>query len=118
MKLSPCGHFGELSVKLIDDRLLEADQAVRKLGEQLADRILKTLPSADKLVEEYLQRRISLSVLTDVLAFHLPLPFELKLQLLAEPDVRNRVKLLLVNAPSANAAGGATQRYPGDFSEN
>jgi hypothetical protein len=76
------------------------------------------MPSAQKVVEAFTQRRLPLTSLTDVVAFHLPLPIDLKLQLLAEADVLLRAELLLASLPHPKTSRRVTQRYPGDFSSN
>ena len=83
-EIEPVRSFRRAVVRVIDDHLSEADKAGRRLGEQLANQVLRALPSAKELVEHYVQGVIALASLTDVVAFHLPLAMETKLQLLAE----------------------------------
>ena len=117
-EIEPVRSFRRARVQVISDGFSETDAAGRELGERLADRILQTLPSTQKVVEAFSQRKIPLASLTDVVAFHLPLPIDLKLQLLAEADVLIRAELLLACLPHAKTSLRGTRRYPGDFSTN
>jgi ATP-dependent Lon protease len=117
-EIEPVRSFRRARVRVISDGSSQAETAGRKIGERLADRMLQILPSAQKLVEAFIQRKISLASLTDVFAFHLPLPIDLKLQLLAEADVLIRAELLLASLPHAETSRRQTRRYPGDFSAN
>ena len=98
---------------MIDDLSLEADNRSRKLGEQLAERFLGIVPSAREFFEPLMQRAATLALITDIVAFHLPLDTELKLQLLAEADPVHRAKVLLDNLPATttkNTQGGVIRR--------
>jgi hypothetical protein len=60
-------------------------------------------------------------MLADVFAFALPLGVEAKQQLLAEPDVARRVRLLLEGLDALGPAPGAApagHKFPPDFSAN
>ena len=90
-----------------------------EIGKALTDGILRSTPSAQQLVDEFTERRISLATLTDVAAFHLPLPVELKLKLLGEADVLVRSELLLSSLQAAPSVQGThNSSYPVDFSSN
>jgi hypothetical protein len=80
--------------------------------------IVKIFPAMRRLFEELSGREIPLAALTDVVAFHLPLKMELKLQLLAETDPTLRAELLLANYPWTESLESDSGRYRGDFSAN
>ena len=88
------------------------------LGNELTDRLRKSLPSANKVVDDFNKGNLSLAALTDVLAFHLPLDMEFKLKLLGEVDVLNRAKLLLAALPAGSADTKKNATYPPKFSAN
>jgi Lon protease-like protein len=117
-EIEPVRSFRRASVKLYDDHSPESDEAIAKLVQQLAKRSQQLLPSAKKLFEEFSRHNIPLGSLTDVLAFHLPLAVDLKLKLLAEPEVLTRAQLLLDSLPAAKEEGGGRKPYPTDFSAN
>lgn len=115
----PVRSFRRARVSLIEDLPGASGGVFDELGKALTHHILQALPSAQQLVDEFTQRRISLATLTDVAAFHLPLSVEFKLQLLSEPDVATRTQLLLASLRAAQL--GETIRkhkYPADFSAN
>jgi ATP-dependent Lon protease len=117
-EIEPVRSFRRASVQLIEDHSVESDSEGRIVGEQLAGRLLQALPLAKKLVEGFMHGRISLATLADVIAFHLPLATDLKLQLLAEASVLKRAKLLLANFPSLEGRKRRNGAHPTDFSEN
>jgi Lon protease-like protein len=117
-EIEPVRSFRRARVKVIDNAFPEPAKAADKLGERVSERVLETLPWARKLVTGYRQGKISLASLADAIAFHLPLATKLKLQLLAEADVKVRAELLLANLPPVKTAGRSGRRYPNDFSAN
>ena len=117
-EIEPVRSFRRANVQVIGKSLSKAKTARKEIGQQLADRILQTLPWAQKLVEGFIQGKIPLASLADAVAFHLPLAIELKLQLLAEADVASRAELLLASLPPAKASHRGPPRYPADFSSN
>ena len=116
--IEPVRSYRRATVQVIGNSLSKADLEGEEIGRRLADRILQTLPSAQKVVEGFIQRKIPLASLADAAAFHLPLALELKLQLLAEADVLVRAELLLASLPPAKASDGGGRWYPVDFSSN
>ena len=117
-EIEPVRSFRRANVQLIGNGSSEEHTAVTRVGERLGERILQTLPAARELVEGFIQRRIPLASLVDIVAFHLPLTTELKLQLLGEPDLAVRAKLLLASLPPVKASRPRTRPYPTDFSDN
>jgi Lon protease-like protein len=117
-EIEPVRSFRRARVEVIGSALPKPDKAADKLRDRLVERILETLPWAQKLVAGYREGKISLASLADAIAFHLPLATELKLRLLAEADVMVRAELLLANLPPVRTAGGPVRRYPKDFSAN
>ncbi len=117
-EIEPVRAFRRAAVELIDDLSLEVDNRSRKLGEQLAERFLGIVPSAREFFEPLMQRAATLALITDIVAFHLPLDTELKLQLLAEADPVHRAKVLLDNLPATTTKNHPRRRYPPDFSAN
>jgi len=98
-ELSPRNTFREAKVQLLDDLCdSENDSGRESLQTALMQSFQENLPggeSASAAVRELLSTDIPLSVLTDLVSFALPLPIELKTQLLAECDVDRRGWLLL-----------------------
>ncbi len=117
-EIEPVRSFRRAQVKLLDGPELESGQAAQQIGQQLADRLQILLPSAKKLVKHFFDGELSLASLTDVMAFHLPLPTQLKLELLAERNVRARANTLLANLPGSKSPKPKSNRFPTDFSNN
>jgi hypothetical protein len=77
-------------------------------------------PSRDQL-SKLLQGDLRLGVLCDVLSFALPLPLEIKQQLLEQLDVWERVRCLvqaLETHPPPDGKTGQGEKFPPDFSAN
>jgi ATP-dependent Lon protease len=117
-EIEPVRPYRRAKVQIIGDVSSGAYQAGSELGERLAYRVLENLPAAQSLVDRFIQHKISLASLTDVVAFHMPLAIDLKLRLLAEADAMVRAKLLLANLAIANASTRGNRRYPPEFSVN
>ena len=117
-EIEPVRSFRRANVQLIDSGSSEEDMAVRRVGERLGERILETLPAARELVEGFIERNVPLASLVDIVAFHLPLTTELKLQLLGERDIAVRAELLLANLRPVKATSRQRRPYPTDFSAN
>ena len=116
-EIEPVRSFRRAQVKLIDDQSLEEDDSNLQLGARLAERMLQVLPSAQSVVGEFLRGRLSLASLTDAFAFHVPLPNELKLQLLGESNAVVRAERLLASLPRPSV-DRRKNRFPADFSAN
>lgn len=117
-EIYPVRSFRQAMVKVLAERSSDTDETGGEVAQKLAERVLQALPPAQKLVQGVSQGQISLALLTDVVAFHMPFPIELKLQLLAERDPLSRAELLLENLPERKPGGQGAKRYPPDFSVN
>ena len=71
-------------------------------GQQLADGLERALPVMKPLTAEFRKGKLTISSLTDIVAFHLPLPLPVKLELLAETDALRRATLLLDKLPTSS----------------
>lgn len=96
----------------------DADEHRGQLVEALERRLPCEMPGADQL-REVLSRDLPLGVLTDLLAYALPLPCEVKQELLAETNVSLRSEELLC-AIEGGVLGEAAAKVwsPPAFSEN
>lgn len=134
-ELDPLRSFRQAQVEVVencDDFVSTCER--RKMQEQLLAAFREHLPCSCELPEQLegmLTSEMPLSFLTDLAAYALPLAPELKLQLLAEPGVRQRSELLLSEvlklastAPKtaaaipAKKAAAAPLVYPHIFSDN
>jgi Lon protease-like protein len=89
------------------------------IATRLVSLVKDTLPSAEKLLDEVDRGRISIAGLTDVLAFHLPLPTVQKLELLAEANGVARVRRLVEQWPlEQREPNDPPRRFRADFSDN
>ncbi len=130
-EITPVRSFRRAAVEIMSDRPAAGAKAER-LGAELAELFVAAARSAEKLAMNFRAGKISLSSLTDVVAFHLPLDLSLKLQLLEEPDPIERAELLLCAIdppnggetreirPKPNSDTPATQRppFPPPFGNN
>ena len=116
-EIEPVRSFRRARVKLLGDPPSHEPCSQQELAHELAERIRESLPAAEKLVQQFLEGDVSLASFTDILAFHLPLPTELKLALLAETKDLVRAEQLLANLSAFNQ-GQKEKRYPLDFSNN
>jgi uncharacterized protein len=117
-EIEPVRSFRRAQVRVIDSLTVKASAATSQQAEKLSARVAKVLPAMRTFFEELAGREIPLDALTDIVAFHLPLKTEFKLQLLAEGDPGVRADLLLANYPWAESLEGDHGRYPTDFSAN
>jgi ATP-dependent Lon protease len=85
---------------------------------ELAACLRRRVAGAEKLVDEFTQGEVSLGLVTDIVAFHLPLETSVKLDLLGEADVLQRARILLdtLSRPARESNGCAT--FPPEFSSN
>ena len=67
---------------------------------------------------QLLDQQVSLGMLTNVLAFSLELPIEIKQDLLETADVTLRARQLLRHVQSASIEPRRPQTYPLPFSDN
>jgi uncharacterized protein len=121
--------FRQAEIELLDEVYSadgESDRA--EMQAELTVRFQKALPlpkgvKAKGPVHELLSSELPLGVLTDLASFALPLDARLKCELLAEPDVDCRARMLLqaLGSPwkrNVSAATGAIGGYPPRFSRN
>lgn len=123
-ELPPLRPFRQAEVTLVDDVYREAKSADRADRQQrlLAAfrRFLPKMPEVHQQLDELLCTQISLGMLTDLVAYAVDLPHDLKLQLLGWPDVDRRCETLLreLDATNAKQDGGGRPGWPPDFSKN
>ena len=123
--------FREAEVVLMDDVYASEGEATRtEVQTTLAEHFQRTLPLANNAategpVRELLSAEVPLGVLTDLVAFAMPLKRKLKRQLLAEVNVDRRARLLLeamgASVPRKKKAKIVAPRgleYPPRFSSN
>ena len=99
-EVEPVRSFRRATAKLIPESSSNEDAVAAENGVRLADRLRQVAPAAEQLVVAFEEGVISTPVLTDMTAFHLPLPTDLKLELLAEGDAELRATRLLASLPS------------------
>jgi ATP-dependent Lon protease len=117
-EVTPVKSFRRANVHVLDERPLDLGNPIyESIGCDLAKCLIASLPSAKELVDEFLKRNISLSTLTDVIAFHFPFDVEFKLELLADLDAVKRAKLLLQRLPRQSIPKVPGSETPG-FSDN
>jgi Lon protease-like protein len=123
-ELPPLRPFREAEVTLVDDVYREAKSAQRADRQQqlLAAfrRFLPKMPEVHQQLDELLCTQISLGMLTDLVAYAVDLPQEMKLKLLGWPDVDRRCETLLRELASSNSKpdGEGRPGWPPDFSKN
>lgn len=99
--------FRQAEVELIQDaRYRDADDERPSVQTALTELFQKNLPGggATGSVRELLAGDIPLGVLTDLISFSMPLPFEVKSQLLSEAVVDRRAEILIDELREFNAA--------------
>lgn len=128
-ELPPERAFRQAEVELLDDFYHPDGEAERpEIQAELTERFQNALPLPKNAANagalgELLAAEAPLGVLTDLAAFALPLPTQLKIKLQAECDVDRRAQLLLealakpLTAPSASAEQ-PKRRFPPRFSRN
>jgi len=117
-EIEPVRSFRRARVNLLDHPPVKTGDTGQASGLQLAARLRTSFPATGKLVEQFIQGELSLATLTDIVAFHLPLPTTFKLELLAQVDPLVRTERLLEWLPAANMPTQAKKRFPIEFSEN
>lgn len=117
-EIEPVRSFRRARLKLLNHTPLKNEDEERTSGLELAARLRASFPATDNLVEQFILGKLSLATLTDIIAFHLPLPTTFKLELLGQVDPLVRTKRLLERLPAANTPTQAKNRFPIEFSEN
>jgi Lon protease-like protein len=120
-ELPPKKLFRVVEAELLDDVEPEAGEPGRAaaLQRQLLEafkRSMPQVPNAYEQLDQLLGNQITLGMLTDIVAYTIDLELDVKLRLLSECDVFERVRLLL--AAIAARTGGARRTFPPDFSPN
>jgi Lon protease-like protein len=75
------------------------------------------IPNAYEQLDQLLGNQITLGMLADIVSYTIDLDVELKLKLLAEPDVFRRT-LMLLEAISSRPPARAGRKFPPEFSPN
>ena len=114
-EIEPVRAFRRASVEVL--RTASDASSDKMVDEDLAALVQQRIPAAEKLVRMYREGRLDTTKMVDVLAFHLPLPTDLKLQLLAESRTEVRVEMLVAALPHM-ATAAAPPAPPSDFSDN
>ncbi len=116
--------FREALVEVMEDEYPPLGAAGRqKIQRQLLDgfrRALPLLPDMQEQVEQFLGSDVSLGILTDILAYSLPLSLDEKLLLLGEANVDRRAAFLADYLTRMKGAGNSDSKlaYPPEFSQN
>jgi len=116
-EIEPVRSFRRAHVQLLEDTNSPSVDISNNLGRELAARLEQIGPTFAKLVEQFFEGRITLACVLDVLAFNLPLPVDVKLELLGELDILARANRLLSFLPQAERRLHRPG-FKGDFSEN
>lgn len=109
--------------------LSDTDPLAPSVDAELRDEIKRVLPTwsasrphTREMFSRLLKSDLSLATISDVLAFALPLPIEVKQELLEDCAITQRARRLTVylatHAPDAPAAGEEDRNFPPDFSAN
>ena len=106
-EVTPVRSYRRASVEIIDDLQVTDTRWARQMGDELAERVMAASESAEELAMIFREGKISLSSLTDIIAFYFPLEIALKIRLLKEPDPLARGNLLLksINFDSPKSTG-------------
>jgi Lon protease-like protein len=124
-ELDPLRSFRQAQVEIVEDCYDFATPADReRLQQKLLAAFRKHLPCSCQLpeqLEDLLSRHLPLGLLTDLAAYALPLDIPVKQQLLSEPRVGVRARMLLtqIEQKFAGQTKAATKsEFPPLFSEN
>lgn len=129
-EITPVRSYRRAFVEVIGETPLADVTSAEELGAQLTKRVMSVSESTEKLAVAFRDGKITLSNLTDVIAFYSPLDTDLKLRLLKEPDASKRARRLLAafNTVTRDAGKQSTQpasesikdspRFPPQFGDN
>jgi ATP-dependent Lon protease len=117
-EIEPVRSFRRAKVEVLPEEDSGRNAKSEQLGMQLAKRIEQALPPARPLVEKFAAGSLSLATLTDLAAFHLPLPMDVKLRLLAETSAFARATLIMDRLPASPKHDSRRSWNSIDFSEN
>ncbi len=125
-ELPPENAFREALVQVVEDEYPAAGAEHRvRIQKKLLEgfrRVLPLLPDMHEQVEQSLSSDASLGILTDILAYSLPLKLDEKLLLLGEANVDRRATFLAdyltrLGSPTDDSAG-KKPKFPPEFSQN
>lgn len=112
-------------VELCHDEPIGSPARERTIRRQLGEGVMPFFsnhPPAREQLQRLLSSAMPLGALSDIFCFALPLPIEIKQQLLDEVGVETRIRLLLHSldgcSPPAAAEAGTRRKFPPEFSEN
>lgn len=123
-ELDPLRSFRQARVELVEDcDDFDSARQRKQMQERLLTAFRKHLPCSCELpeqLESMLSNQLPLGLLTDLAAYALPLPAEVKLQLLAEYHVRRRAEILLSEVENLAVESSQKSRliFPPSFSDN
>ena len=124
-ELDPLRSFRQAQVEIVEDCYDFATPADRELlQDKLVNSFRKHLPCACQLpeqLEDLLSRHLPLGLLTDMAAYALPLDIGVKQELLSEPRVGVRARMLLAQIEQKFAGKKSAilrSGFPPHFSEN
>ena len=123
-ELAPTRSFRQAKVRIVDDLEPATNPHFKELTEQLLDRFQSHMSNvkASESLSRLLADGVTLSMLTDLVAYALPLDAELKQKLLMEPCVATRAQLLLKHIPEGasdeTAPAARPSEFPPPFSDN
>ncbi len=111
-EIEPVRSFRRAAVETIQEVHVVSES--RSFRTRLDEHLLAAIPECQQLLDRLGDKDLSPQAYIDVLAYHLRLPTELKLQLLAEADVHKRFDVLIAYMASIES----TRTSPGEFSDN
>lgn len=122
-ELPPRRSFREAKIEICEDIYpVASERCCRKLQRKLRKAILKHVPSLPELhehLDDLLETRISLGMLTDLIGYVLNIDLAAKQLLLNEPDVCRRTELLLDYLSDIEmTASSLSAVFPPMFSNN
>jgi ATP-dependent Lon protease len=117
-EIEPVKSFRRARVEVIEDEDREGDEKGRLIGKQLMNQVSQVLPMAHPLIEKFDTGELSLALLTDIVAFHLPLTTDVKIQLLAQANSATRAKMLIEHMPPVESSSPQKRSYLNRFSDN
>lgn len=128
-ELEPTRSFRQAEVEIIDDIYPTDDAPLRpQLVERLHDLFRHFVPdglAAQESFKQLMGKQLPLGIFTDTIAYALPLPQEIKQQLLGEPNVDIRCRLLMrcleqkiKQSGSLSCDDTPTDEFPPRFSKN
>lgn len=103
-ELPPHRAFREAKIQLLDDNFSAEPQPHEKtLARTIVERIQRRVPESKGMLNSLMERDLSLAELTDVLAFHINLNLDIKLNLLSEPIAERRAEIMLDAMPESES---------------